>query len=116
MNTDNMKKRIRLSESDLHRVIKESVYRILRESKSFRQTISSIEDLCKDLNMKAEFGQEYVYDGIPTLPLKLTANNCDEYDIDEILDYLEHYTWVTPPNPKYYKNSHKLIVTGEIAP
>ena len=48
--------------------------------------------------------------------LKLTANNADKYDVEEILDYLESYSWVTPPMPKYDRNSYTLIVKGELMP
>ena len=110
------KKLIKLTESDLHRIVKESVNRILNEGVSFDETIKSIKDLCNDTNMTVEFGQKYVYDGIPTLPVKLTANNADKYDVEEILDYLESYSWVTPPMPKYDRNSYTLIVKGELMP
>ena len=110
------KKLIRLTEQDLHRIVKESVNKILNEGVSFDETIKSIKDLCNDTNMTVEFGQKYVYDGIPTLPVKLTANNADKYDVEEILGYLENYSWVTPPMPKYDRNSYTLIVKGELMP
>ena len=110
------KKLIRLTESDLHRIVKESVKRVLNESQSFKGTIASINELCNDLNMTVEYGQQYLYDGIPTLPVKFTANNVERNDIDEILDYLENFGWVSPPMPRYSEREATLVIKGEIMP
>ena len=110
------KKLIRLTESDLHRIVKESVKKVLNESQSLKSTIASINELCNDLDMTVEYGQQYVYDGIPTLPVKFIANNVERNGIDEILDYLENFDWVSPPMPRYSERDATLVIKGEIMP
>ena len=45
-----MKKRVRLTESDLHRIVKESVNRILKENVEYEQLYDKIQDVTNDIN------------------------------------------------------------------
>ena len=110
------KNRIRLTESQLHKVIKESVKRVLKESVSLKSTKESLIELCNDCDMDIRFGKPYNYDGIPTLLVFMSAQNVDEYDFEEISDYLEHYDWVSPPIKKFAQDKGILIIKGEVMP
>ena len=44
------KKLIRLTESDLHRIVKESVNRMLRENVEYEQLYDKIQDVTNDIN------------------------------------------------------------------
>ena len=81
-----MKRRIRLSESDLHRVIKESVRRILRE-----RTLPSYENpVCIGCESKedAEYSVEIGYSDYSS-SLFYVGPSYDEYDaLERVVKYL----------------------------
>lgn len=89
-----MKKQIiRLTESDLHEIIKESVNRILHESSSYSEEYIMVD--VYDVNFKDERVSDFLYDNqdneLPQVSVKL------EYDI-EPYDGGDYYT---PPSGGY---------------
>ena len=52
-----MKKRVRLTEGDLHRIVKESVNRILKENVEYEHLYDKIQDVTNDINKFCRFAK-----------------------------------------------------------